>query len=179
MLSFPHTFLIGEFWKVPKNEGITRQCHTFPPLVSLPTGPDSGPGHFSQASLELSHPPAAARRLPHQILESLFRGLSLSPARMTYSSGGVELNTTYISSPTPASLPIAPSALKSRNLLQTLKPVRLLMGSDAANSGLSRKYGRGRWAWGSLRPFLWRTSEVLLWSRCSDGGGRASVSLKC
>lgn len=128
MLSFPHTFLIGEFWKVPKNERITRQCYTFPLLVSLPTGPDSGPGYFSQASLELSHPPAAARRLPHQILESLFSGLSLSPARMTYSSGGVELNTTYISSPTPGSLPVAPSGLKSRNLVADIKASEALDG---------------------------------------------------
>lgn len=61
MLSFPHTFLIGEFWKVPKNERITRQCYTFPLLVSLPTGPDSGPGYFSQASLRTQPPTSSSQ----------------------------------------------------------------------------------------------------------------------
>lgn len=99
------------------------------PAACLPShGPDSGPGYFSQASLELSHPPAAATRLPHQILESLFSGLSLSPARTTYSSGGVELDTTYIPRPTPVSLPATPCGPKSRILVANIKASEALDG---------------------------------------------------
>lgn len=123
----PSYFLIGEFWKVPKNEGITRQCHTFPLLVSLPTGPDSGPGHFSQASLELSHhqqQPEAATPDTGKLVPWPFTVTSADDIQQW----GCRIKH-YIHIKSNSRVPpVAPSALKSRNLVADIKASEALDG---------------------------------------------------
>lgn len=104
---------------------IVPSCCSFPsPLATAgEPGPSAGTLLARAACVvgSTSRPPAEATQLPHQALVSLFSGLSLSPAWTTHSNGGVQVNTTYISSPIPVSLPVLPCNLKCRVLVANSK----------------------------------------------------------
>lgn len=170
MVCFPYTLLIGQFWKVPKkwDKSPVLYLHV---VCFLPTGHSREPGPSAGKLLaraacvvgSTSRPPAEATPLPYQALESLFSGLSLSPAWTTYSNGGVQLNTTYISSPIPVSLLVfRPAAWNAEFLSQTVKPARLLMRLDAVNLRAERGILGGTLALGIHEAFLCRASEVVL-----------------
>lgn len=162
MVCFPYTLLIGEFWKVPKkrDKSPVLCLHV---VCFLPTGHCREPGPAAGKLLaraasvagSTSRPPAEATPLPYQVLVSLSRGLSLSPAWTTHSNGGVRLNTTYISSPIPVSLPVPPCSLKCGVLVTNSKASEAYL---RAEQGISeRTLGLG-----IHEAFLCRASEVVL-----------------